>query len=90
MEEVGYSPLNLEKIFQFYVSPGILNERVTLFLAEVDESSKVHDGGGLNDEDEDILLTWIQREEAIEWVKNQSVGDAKSIIALQWHAQIRK
>ena len=90
IEEIGYAPLKLEKIFRFYVSPGILNERVTLFLAEVDESSKVDKGGGLKHEDEDIMLIWIPREEAMDWVKEQFVGDAKSIIAIQWHTTVRQ
>jgi ADP-ribose pyrophosphatase len=85
MEEIGYEPLKLEKIMQFYVSPGILNERVSLYLAEVDESCKANEGGGLKHEDEDIELIWIPRDRALDWIKNQQVGDAKSIIALQWH-----
>ncbi len=85
VEEAGYAPLRLEKIKRFYVSPGILNERVTLFLAEVDESSKVNEGGGLKHEDEDIELIWIPRSEAMHWMEAQHIGDAKTIIALQWH-----
>ena len=86
VEESGYAPVRLEKIKRVYVSPGILNERVTLFLAEVDESSKVNNGGGLKDEDEDIELIWIPRTEAMKWIEEQFIGDAKTIITLQWHA----
>ncbi|MEP6794705.1 MAG: NUDIX hydrolase [Saprospiraceae bacterium] len=87
IEEIGYAPINLEKISFFYVSPGILNERVHLFLAHVDESSKVHEGGGLKHEDEDIELIWIPRVQAMHWLEEQKIGDAKTIIALQWHFQ---
>lgn len=84
-EEIGYKPLRLHRITTCYVSPGIMNEKVTLFLAEVDESSKLNNGGGADDEDEDIELIRIPRLNAIEWMSSQKVGDAKTIIALQWH-----
>lgn len=87
-EETGYQPLRLEKIFKCYVSPGLMNERVTIFLAEVDDSSQVSNGGGAKGEDEDIELVWIPRQEAEGWMKEQEVGDAKTIIALQWHLKI--
>jgi ADP-ribose pyrophosphatase len=85
IEEVGYKPLTIERIMRFYVSPGIMSERITLFYAEVDEHCKMHDGGGLTDEDEDIQLVWVPRAEAIEWVDKQEIGDSKTIVAMLWH-----
>ena len=84
MEEVGYEPLSLEWMMKFYVSPGIMSERIALFYAEVDESSKVHNGGGVLDEDEDIELVWVPKKEARKWLEQQAIGDAKTIIALTW------
>ena len=84
-EETGYTPLRLEKICTCYVSPGLMSERVTIFIAEVDESSKENDGGGAKGEDEDIELLWIPKNDAQSWMEDQKVGDAKTIIALQWH-----
>ena len=71
------------------MSPGILNERIHLFVAYVDESSKINEGGGVKHEDEDIELIWISKSEAMHWLEHQQVGDAKTIIALQWH-QLQK
>lgn len=88
-EEVGYRPIHLEKIMKCYVSPGLMNERVCIFLAEVDESSKINSGGGAKGEDEDIELIWIQCADALAWMANQQVGDAKTVIALQWHLFIK-
>ena len=85
IEEVGYHPLTIERIMRFYVSPGIMSERITLFYAEVDESCKVNDGGGLLDEDEDIELIWVPRSEALQWIANQEIGDSKTIVAMLWH-----
>lgn len=87
IEEIGYASMHLEKIDFFYVSPGILNERIHLFFAQVDESSKVSEGGGAEHEDEDIELIWIPRAESMDWLAAQPVNDAKTIIALQWHSQ---
>lgn len=84
-EETGYETINIEKICTCYVSPGIMNERVTIFIAEVDESTRINEGGGAKGEDEDIELTWIQKKDAQEWMESQTIGDAKTIIALQWH-----
>jgi len=86
IEETGYTPLMMEEIMRFYVSPGIMSERITLFYAEVDESSKYHNGGGVLDEDEDIQLIWIPKPEALSWLRQQTLGDAKTIAAIQWHA----
>jgi len=82
IEETGYKPIWLEPMTTFYVSPGIMSERITLFYAEVDESSKINNGGGLQDEDEDIQLVWVPKKEALEWLAEQSIGDAKTIIAI--------
>lgn len=90
MEEIGYRPSRMERIMRFYVSPGIMSERITLFYAEVNESTRETDGGGLLDEDEDIQLIWIPRGEAMSWISQQENGDAKTILALLWHFQRRE
>ena len=84
-EETGYSPLKLQRICTCYVSPGLMNERVTIFVADIDDTSRRNDGGGASGEDEDIELVWIPRKKANQWMESQQVGDAKTIIALQWH-----
>ncbi len=84
-EEIGYKSLRMQMITTCYVSPGIMNEKVTIFLAEVDELTKINNGGGAADEDEDIELIRIPKDEAMSWMASQKVGDAKTIIALQWH-----
>jgi nudix-type nucleoside diphosphatase (YffH/AdpP family) len=84
-EETGFRVLKLERICQCYVSPGLMSERVTIFVAEVDDSTQTGNGGGAEGEDEDIELVWISRDNAYQWMNQQHVGDAKTIISLQWH-----
>ncbi len=87
IEEIGYQPISIERVMQFYVSPGIMSERITLFYAEVDETSKIDEGGGVPHEDEDIQLIWLPKSQVLEWIAQQPVGDAKTIAALLWHLQ---
>ncbi len=86
-EEIGYKPITFERIMHFYVSPGIMSERIALYYAEVDESTKVNEGGGLLHEDEDIEIIRLPRENATSWIAEQTIGDAKTILALLWHQQ---
>lgn len=86
VEETGYEPPFMQKVNRFYASPGIMSERITLYYTEVDEAHKIHQGGGVEHEDEDIQLVWLLRTEALAWLSQQPIGDAKTILALQWHA----
>lgn len=83
-EEIGYQIENPECIGSYYASPGCSTERVTIYFAEVTSSQKVTKGGGLDSEDEDILLHKVKQAN-IENFMNQEIIDAKSIIALQWY-----
>lgn len=64
LEECGYDvPLkNLQKISTFYTSVGISGTQQTLYYATCNESMKLSDGGGL--EEEDIEVIYIPVEEA--------------------------
>ena len=63
IEEIGYKPIRLHRITKCYVSPGIMNERVTIFVADVNDESKQNNGGGAKGEDEDIELIWIPQKD---------------------------
>jgi ADP-ribose pyrophosphatase len=85
-EETGYRPKHMERLMQFYVSPGIMSERITLFYGEIDDACKINHGGGASHEDEDTEIVKVPRRNAIIWMESQTIGDAKTILALQWHA----
>ena len=84
LEEVGYNVKQLKPIFSFYTTPGIINEEIYFFYAEVDQSLKVNAGGGLSAEDEDLELVYIPKEKVLEWMQNEKELDAKTIIGLQY------
>ncbi|QOY54968.1 NUDIX hydrolase [Candidatus Sulfurimonas marisnigri] len=72
LEECGYDvPVeNLEKISSFYTSVGISGTHQTLYYAECDDSMKVSEGGGLHDEDIEVI--YVPVEESREFMFDES------------------
>ncbi len=84
LEETGYETENPEAVSSFYTSPGGSDEIIYLFYAEVNESHKIARGGGATDEDENIEVVEMPRQQAFELLENGKIFDAKTIIALLW------
>lgn len=82
-EEAGVSIGRIEFITRYLPSPGGTNERIFLYVGEVD-ASKAHGIHGLDEEGEDIRVTTTRFETAFQWVSEGKVNNAASIIALQW------
>jgi nudix-type nucleoside diphosphatase (YffH/AdpP family) len=87
LEEIGYEVKHIEKISTFYVSPGGTSEKIYTYYIEVDNSSKVHDGGGLLHEQENIEVLEYSLAELKEALKKDEIPDAKSIIACNYLLQ---
>ena len=45
-EETGYRVGEVRKVFELYMSPGSVTEKLYFFVGEYDPASKVHAGGG--------------------------------------------
>ncbi|AIA69741.1 putative mutT/NUDIX family protein [Pectobacterium atrosepticum SCRI1043] len=86
IEETGYAVGNVEKLFDAYMSPGGVTERLHFFAAEYDESLRDNSGGGV--EDEDIEVLELPFSEAIAMMNDGRIKDGKTIMLLQ-HAIIR-
>jgi ADP-ribose pyrophosphatase len=82
-EEAGVVVGRIEPITAYYPSSGGCNEMIDVFVGEVDASQAggVH---GLLEEDEDIKVVVLSREDAYQLVKNGTIENGASIIALQW------
>ena len=78
-EETGYVPARLEKLAEFYPSPGILTELMHLFLAT--ELSK---GKASPEPDESLEVVVLPWEKAVALVPGRDVRDAKTIVALSF------
>ena len=81
-EETGYRPGRCTQIHDMYVSPGVFSERIQLFIAEVSESDRIHQGGGVAHEHEDIETVWIPADEVEGKLLKGEFIDAKTIVAL--------
>ena len=84
LEEVGYDVKQLKLIYSFYTTPGIFNETIHFFYAEVTDQMKVHEGGGLESEEEDLQIIKIPRNQIKSWLSKEKELDAKTIIGLQY------
>jgi ADP-ribose pyrophosphatase len=81
-EETGYRAGRIEHLLTFYMSPGVLDERMVLYLATGLESGPMSLDAG-----EDLrprLLTW---QEAMDLVRQGHIQDAKTLIGLLYYAR---
>jgi ADP-ribose pyrophosphatase len=76
-EETGFQAERMEPLHEFYVSPGILNERLHMFLA-----TGLTAGQQSLDAGEKIEIMNVPWAEAIDMVFNGAIEDAKTIAGL--------
>ena len=86
-EETGYKISDVKKIFEVYMSPGSVTELIYFFVAEYSNDMKVSDGGGVEEESEDIEVLEISFQRALEMIETGEIKDGKTIMLLQY-AQI--
>lgn len=93
LEEAGVVIGRSKPVLSYLASPGGSSERLSIMIGEVDASkaSGIH---GLAEEDEDIRVHAVSREQAYRWVAEGVIDNAASVIALQWltlhHEALRK
>lgn len=76
-EELGLVAERLEKLSEFFVSPGFLEEKMWVYLA-----TGLFEGKQLLDEDEVLEIVRIPIAEALEMITSGEIQDAKTIIGL--------
>ncbi|MBX5149980.1 NUDIX domain-containing protein [Rhizobium lentis] len=86
MEETGYRLREARFLFKCYMSPGAISEVVHFFAALIDTADRVAEGGGLDEEHEDIEVLEIPLDEAAGMIETGEIFDAKTIMLLQWAA----
>ena len=85
-EETGYRLGEVRKIFEAFMSPGAVTEKLHFFVAEYDSSMRIGSGGGLADEGEDIEVLELTVEQALAMIADGRIVDAKTIMLLQYAA----
>jgi ADP-ribose pyrophosphatase len=83
-EETGYRIESVEKIYEAFMSPGSVTERVHFFIGEYEPDDRIGEGGGLEEEGEDIEVMELGFEQAIAMVSNGEIVDGKTIMLLQY------
>src|SRR6187402_3005888 len=81
-EETGFAIQNVQKVMEAYMSPGSVTEIVYFFVCEYTPAQKVTSGGGV--EEEDIEVMELSIEEANEKMASGEIRDGKTIMLLQY------
>lgn len=82
IEETGFQVGDVRKVFELYMSPGGVTEIVHFFIAQYSEAQRANSGGGV--EDEDIEVLELPFEQALSMVKSGEIRDGKAVILLQY------
>jgi len=85
-EETGYRIGAIKKVFEAFMSPGSVTEKLHFFVAEYESSMQVGSGGGIADEGEDIEVLELPIDLALAMIADGRIADAKTIMLLQYAA----
>lgn len=85
-EETGYRVHRVEKIFEAFMSPGSVTEKLYFYLGEYDSSMRVSDGGGVAEEGEEIETIEVPLHTALDMIGRGEIMDGKTIMLLQYAA----
>lgn len=83
-EETGYRVDKVKKIFEAYMSPGSVTEKIYFFVAEYSDAMKVSSGGGLEHEQENIEVLELDFHDAYAMINSGEIIDGKTIMLLQY------
>ena len=85
-EETGYKARNWKKLVSFWVSPGYVQEKMTIFLA-----TDLTEGTATPMDDERIESRWFTRQELAAMIDSGKIADAKTIIGyMLWERRARR
>lgn len=82
-EELGYRIHNTRQLFDIYMSPGSVTERLHLFTGTYAPDDRISAGGGAADEGEDIEVMEVPLAQASAMIADGRIIDAKTVILIQ-------
>jgi ADP-ribose pyrophosphatase len=85
IEETGYRPAKIEFLHAFYLSPGILDEKMHLYLA-----TGLTEGESAREEGEEIENCLVAWDDAMAMIFRREIQDAKTIVGLLWVDRLRR
>jgi nudix-type nucleoside diphosphatase (YffH/AdpP family) len=86
-EETGYRLGEIRKVFEAFMSPGSVTEKLHFYVAEYAADMKIGGGGGIAAEGEDIEVLELPLDAALQMVGSGAIQDGKTIMLLQ-HAAL--
>lgn len=85
-EELGVRVGELQHVFDVYMSPGSVTERVHFYAAPYTPADRTGAGGGVAEDGEDIEILELPFDETLEMMSDGRIADGKTIMLLQWAA----
>lgn len=85
-EETGFRLSNVEKVMEAYMSPGSVTERLFFYLAEYNADTERHAGGGVDEEEIDVLELPLST--AMRMIETGEIMDGKTIMLL-YHLKLK-
>ncbi|GGY13975.1 GDP-mannose pyrophosphatase NudK [Paludibacterium paludis] len=82
-EETGFRVTDVRKVFEAYMSPGSVTEKLYFFVGHYQSANRVRDGGGDASEGEDIEVLELPIERAMAMIDSGEIRDGKTIMLLQ-------
>jgi ADP-ribose pyrophosphatase len=79
-EETGFIAKKMKFLIYFYPTPGIINKKEYLYLAEGLSKGKIS-----LDKDEDIITKEMRLDNALKFIKSGRITDAKTILAILYY-----
>jgi GDP-mannose pyrophosphatase NudK len=83
-EELGYCVTEVQRLFELYVSPAAIMEKIVFFTCAYSPADKVSDGGGLKEEGEDIEVVETTLPQAAAMIAAGEIIDAKTVVLVQY------
>lgn len=85
-EETGFKVRHVRQIFDAFMSPGSVTERLHFFVGEYQTGDRTSEGGGNEEEGEDIAVLEIGIDKALAMIASGGIRDGKTIMLLQYAA----
>jgi len=85
-EETGFRVRDVRQIFDAFMSPGSITERLHFFIGQYEQRDRIGAGGGEVSEGEDIEVLEVDFDQALAMIETGEIRDGKTIILLQYAA----
>jgi nudix-type nucleoside diphosphatase (YffH/AdpP family) len=81
-EETGFRIKDVRKVFEAYMSPGSVTEKLFFYVAEYSQEDRPDGGGGVDEEEIDVLE--LPLGEVVRMVAHGEIMDGKTIMLVQY------